>query len=406
MVLLLAEGLLARGHEVELILFNGEGEYSRSLPDGLRLATSSGERSRSGSARGSMIGAYWKIAKALGWRLDLLPSPGRLERILPVVARLEGSRMRPDIALFNKYGLLADAVFASFLLRSPPAILHANHGTGNMRDRPGRVRRHRRLLQRSAIPVIAVSRGVSRELRDCLDLPPNRVRTRYNGIDSDGIAEKSRQVPDHPWLRESKPSPPVILGVGRLDEGKDHLTLIRSFAVLRKRIQCRLLILGEGSERGRLQSLIDRLGIGDDVDLPGWKRNPFACMGRSGAFALASTSEGLPTVLLEALACGCPCVSTDCDHGPREILGDGRFGALVPVGDHEAMAGALEDALRNPPSREKLRDRAGEFSLERCVRGYEELFREAADGTFGHPPREGGPRGAFGLVANEAAPGT
>jgi len=129
--------------------------------------------------------------------------------------------------------------------------------------------------------------------------------------------------------------------------------LIRAFDILRKKIPARLIILGDGVERKMLEELILSLGLRDAVDLPGFMLNPFAFMKKASVFVLSSKWEGLPNVLIQALACDCPVVSTDCPSGPSEILNTGQYGQLVPVEDVEAMAKAIEATLsgeiRQPP---------------------------------------------------------
>src|SRR5262249_43075680 len=146
----------------------------------------------------------------------------------------------------------------------------------------------------------------------------------------------------HPWFRPS--APPVVLGAGRLHAQKDFPTLLRAFAQVRAKREARLMILGEAKcaeYRTELMALAAQLGIADDVMLPGFVANPFAYMARAAVFVLSSAWEGLPTVLIEALASGCPVVSTACPSGPREILENGKYGPLVPVGDDTALANAI-----------------------------------------------------------------
>jgi glycosyltransferase involved in cell wall biosynthesis len=123
-----------------------------------------------------------------------------------------------------------------------------------------------------------------------------------------------------------------------------------------------------------LKALVGELGVAGDVAMVGFVDNPFAFMARSSVFALSSLYEGLPGVLIQALACGCPVVSTDCPSGPREILDGGRFGALVPVSDEAALARAIEDVLDDPPPAEDLRTRAGLFTVKRSVDHYLRLL--------------------------------
>jgi glycosyltransferase involved in cell wall biosynthesis len=191
--------------------------------------------------------------------------------------------------------------------------------------------------------IVAVSRGAADDLARTTGVPRSRVEVIYNPVITPAVLDLARRPPDHPWYDAG--GAPVILGVGRLTRQKDFPTLVRAFAELRRRRGARLIILGEGEDRPALEALVAELGLSDDVSLPGFRDNAPAYMARSALFALSSAWEGLPTVLIEALAVGTPVVSTDCPSGPREILQEGRLGALVPVGDAPALASAMERAL-------------------------------------------------------------
>ena len=162
----------------------------------------------------------------------------------------------------------------------------------------------------------------------------------------------------------------MVLGVARLVYQKDISTLIRAFAILRKQHATRLVILGEGGERQALTELIEELGIGRDVALPGFVRNPYNYMRAAGVFALSSRWEGLPTVLVEALACGTRVVSTDCPSGPAEILEHGKWGSLVPVGRPEVLAAAMGDALERPALDPRLDCALRRFGVEKPADEY------------------------------------
>jgi glycosyltransferase involved in cell wall biosynthesis len=169
----------------------------------------------------------------------------------------------------------------------------------------------------------------------------------------------------------------VILSVGRLSAEKDYPTLLRAFALLQNQVPARLILLGEGGQRAGLERLASELGIGATVSLPGFVRNPFAYMARARVFVLSSLFEGFGNVLVEALACGCQVVSTHCPGGPGEILDRGRYGRLVPVGDHAALARAILEAIAEPMDTEALRRRADDFSVERAARRHlDALFPE------------------------------
>jgi glycosyltransferase involved in cell wall biosynthesis len=121
---------------------------------------------------------------------------------------------------------------------------------------------------------------------------------------------------------------------------------------------------------GAQEALANQLGIQADVDLPGFVKNPFQYMARASVFVLSSVYEELPGALIQAMACGCPVVSTDCPGGSRKILSDGEYGALVGVGDADALAGAILAQLQNPTARDVLLQRAEDFSVDRAVDNY------------------------------------
>ena len=167
---------------------------------------------------------------------------------------------------------------------------------------------------------------------------------------------------------------PVVLAAGGLRPVKDHTTLLRAFALVAAERSVRLVIIGDGAERDRLSELARKLGIDGSVELPGFQRNPFAWMARARVFVMSSIFEGAPNALVQAMACGTTVVSTDCPGGTREILGDGAWGALTPVGDHRALAAAISEALNNPKAPSALIGRANDFSAEPSISAYEEAI--------------------------------
>ncbi len=239
-------------------------------------------------------------------------------------------------------------------------------------------RRHRRLPEQvrlfypEADALAAVSDGVARDLAGLLGLPPDAVHTTYNPVLTPDLSRRAREPLHHPWLRTGQP--PLLLAAGKLRPQKGFTTLLEAFARLRARRSARLLILGEGPLRRSLEARVRGLGLERDVALPGFARNPFAFMARCSAFVLASEWEGLPGVLIQALACGAPVVATDCPSGPREILEGGRHGTLVPVGDPAALALALERVLGSPPARPAGGRGLDRFTLESSAERYLRLL--------------------------------
>ena len=191
--------------------------------------------------------------------------------------------------------------------------------------------------------MIGVSRAAADDLKALLRVPESRVHAIYNPIISDDLFQQGGKETD-PMITDSN-GVPLILGVGRLRKQKGFSNLIRAFARVRSKQPVRLLILGEGEQRSELQRLVSDVGLQEDVMLPGFVKNPYPYITRADVFVLSSLWEGLPTVLVEALALGTPIVATNCPSGPAEILDNGKWGRLVPVGDEEALGAAIIDTL-------------------------------------------------------------
>ena len=192
--------------------------------------------------------------------------------------------------------------------------------------------------------IVTVSKGARDDLQQWISSSGATVEAIYNPVITDDLHQKAQIAVDHPWFQAGEP--PVILGVGKLERQKDFPMLIQAFAQVRSQQPCRLVILGWGPDQAELEALIADLGLAEDAALLGYVENPYAYMARSRVFALSSAWEGLPTVLIEAMALGVPVISTNCKSGPEEILNQGEFGSLVPVGDSHAMAESMLAVLQ------------------------------------------------------------
>jgi glycosyltransferase involved in cell wall biosynthesis len=230
-----------------------------------------------------------------------------------------------------------------------------------------------RMLYPRAAEVVAVSEGVADDLAKRALLPRSSIRVEKNPIRIEELRKLGAASPRHAWFDEGEP--PVVLGVGRLTRQKDFGTLMRAFRKVRDARNVRLMLLGEGEDRATLEQLIVELDLAEDVQIMGFVPNPYVYFDSAHLFVLSSLWEGLPTVLLEAMVFGLPIVSTDCDSGPDEILDGGRLGALVPVGDSEALARAIADAL--PADGERTRreyDNLYEYDVGCVVDRYSKLL--------------------------------
>lgn len=314
----LAQAMAERGLPVDLVVAAAEGELLGQLPPAVRLVDLRAAR----------------VLRSLG----------------PLARYLRRERPRVVISSMGHANLVA-LWAAKVARRATPVVVTVHNTMSQSTPQQGRVagRLWPRLLRRFypwAAGVVAVSRGAADDLARTSGLPREHIGVIYNPVITPEMLASAGQRPDHAWFAPGQP--PVILGVGRLTRQKDFPTLLRAFAELRRGRPARLLILGEGDERGRLEALAAELGLADDVALPGFRDNALAHMAGAALFVLSSAWEGLPTVLIEALAAGTRVVSTDCPSGPREILQEGRLGALVPVGDAPALARAMAEALDRP----------------------------------------------------------
>lgn len=223
--------------------------------------------------------------------------------------------------------------------------------------------------------VITVSEGVADSIVAQTAVDRNDISVLYNPVEVETVRDQGRDPVEHEWIEDDETR--VLLSVGRIAQQKDLKTWLRVFnKVHEQNPRVRGVLAGKGPQREEVMAFADRLGIGDVVSMPGYVQNPYGFMHRSDVFLLSSKFEGLPTVLVEALACGCPVVSTDCPSGPREILDDGRYGHLVPVSDIDGLASAVEQTLEEPIPADRLWDRANDFAPESILNDYERFLAE------------------------------
>jgi glycosyltransferase involved in cell wall biosynthesis len=228
-----------------------------------------------------------------------------------------------------------------------------------------------RLLAPMADLVVAVSKGVAEDLLSCAGYRRQWIEVIPNPVVGHDLTELAAAEAEHPFFNSEIP---VFVGVGRLVAEKDFATLLRAFQHLRQKRAARLALIGDGPLRQSLEHAAATLGVRENVAFLGFRMNPYPFIKRAAALVLSSRHEGFGNVLVEALALGTPVLSAACPHDPAEILDNGRFGVLVPVGDPEAMASGMEQMLDNPTPKELCLERAGYFTISRITRRYLDLI--------------------------------
>ena len=382
--LFIAAGLLERGHEVDIVLHRLVCHYPGDVPDKVRLFVLSNHRNSDTVANleGESIVPRPLTSGPTPWqvrfpRLALVSRLHRNQMSLLLSGRPPGwaagiagyvHRENPTALLaINVLASTAATLAVSLMQRSPRVVATLNDVL-----RTKRLRARARIVYPNTDAAVAVSRGTAAELAGISGMSRDRIHTIYNPVVSMQIDRNAPGPAGHAWLDE--PACPVVLAIGRMKKVKDFPTLLAAFARLVSSRPARLVILGDGPLREPHRSLAKKLGIAEHVDFPGFVDNPHAYLAKADLFVLSSRFESFSRVLVEAMCCGCPVVSTDCPYGPREILQDGRLGVLVPVGDPEALAAAMTRTLDDPPESAALRERASFFSTERAVDEYEKLL--------------------------------
>ena len=351
--------------DLTLVLMRHEGELLPQVPADVQVI---------GLGAASLWTAWWPLARLL--------------------------RRRPPQVLFSTSSGANVAAIVASLVAPRPLRLVISERTMLLR-RTHRVKRVallllKRLLYARADEITAVSIGIKEELVRRLGLSTERIRVVRNLVVTADLAGLAAAPADHPWVGDQRP---LILAAGRLVPEKDFDTLLRAFALVRARQPARLLILGEGPLRPALERTARGLGVEEDVQLPGFDENPFRFMSRCEVFVLSSAFEGLPGVLIQAMACGAAVVATDCPTGPSEIVSPGDDGLLVPVGDPQAMADSIVELLADPERRRRLgaqaREAAARFSTAAALPSYTAAILGRPD-PDDHPERRstGEPREA------------
>ncbi|MCF7916351.1 MAG: glycosyltransferase [Candidatus Omnitrophica bacterium] len=232
-------------------------------------------------------------------------------------------------------------------------------------------------VYRQAYRIIVVSKGIKSLLVTDLKIPPQIITIIHNPLLIDQINKLKGKKVEHYFFKE-KPKKPIIISVGSLIRVKRQDILLKAFFLARQKEEALLLVLGKGHLLDKLKNVARELGISNYVNFIGFQNNPYKWMFRSDIFVLSSESEGFPSVLLEALACEVPVISTDCASGPGEIIQDSISGKLVPVNDPIKLAEAMVELIRDDGLCRKFKrvgiKRAEDFKVEKIITEYEKIF--------------------------------
>lgn len=336
-----ANALSDRGYDTTVLVLNASGAFKAELSDKVTLITLSANRIL------TAIPAIIKELKRIKPEVVMVTEPAC--NIAMIIARyLSGIETRL---------LIREGLFPSVAVKESPYF---------------QTRLSYKLapyLYKKADIIVAIASEMADDLSSFLNIPREKITLiPINPVVTPKLYELANEKVNHPWLIEK--NKPVIISVGRLEAQKDFKTLVNAFCLLRKDVDCKLIIIGDGTLQEELTQQIKMSGYEDDIDLAGFSVNPFSFMSNADLLVLSSRYEGLPNTLIEALACGVPSVATDCKSGPRDIFDNGKFGLLVPVGDEVQMATAMKQTLDSPIDRNILKERGAEYTLDKSIDAY------------------------------------
>lgn len=344
MHLSLAPEFAKRGFEVVFVVQQLTGSLVKDIPKDIRVVT-------------------------LGTRRTILA-------LWPLIRFLE--KEQPDILISNLGHNNIIAVWAKLFAKCKTRLIATQHNILSIESTFKATLGYRvlpflyRHFLKYADAIVGVSKGATEDLRKFCGFRSEMLYPIYNPIVGPDFDERMNAPVTHKWLQHK--DLPVFISVGRFCLQKDFPTLIRAFALLLKKRPALLLLIGEGDQKEALEQLAQELGVRDHIDMPGFQLNPLPFIKHSDVLVMSSLYEGFGNVLVEALACSTAVVSTDCISGPGEILDNGKYGSLVPVGDSQAMADAMSKALDMPADKSALRERGLEFSVANSATQYIDLI--------------------------------
>lgn len=343
MMINLANGMADKGHTVDLIVVRNHGPYKNLIDSNINIVTLGGKK---------VLFSIWGLTRYL-------------------------KKEKPEILYSTLKHVNIAAILANKLSgnKTKTVIREACHllTTGNKQILQKIAYCLVPIFYKKADAIVAVSEGVAESIVEYCNIPFDRIHILPNPSVTNELIEKSKKLPKHPFFNNKNTK--VILGVGRLTYQKNFDHLIKAFSLLQKESEqnIKLIILGDGEDRSMLEKLVRDLNLHESVSLPGFVDNPYSYMKKASLFVLSSRFEGSPNVLVEAMACGTPVISTDCPSGPKQILDDGKFGLLIPINDKKKLSDAMNHSIQlenNQEHMKKLQERAMDYHVDRSVEEY------------------------------------
>ena len=336
-----------RGYQVDLLVVNDSGPNKERVLSNVNIVNM--DKPRSLSALMPMA-RYYRHAKP-----DILLSAMTHSNVVAILARIMSFTNTTKL-------IVTERTFLSVHIQK----------TASTRDKTFSLAT--KIFYRFADKVIGISKGVAEDIRQLARLMPEKVGYIYNPVVTEQLRIDFEQ--DLPNTLKDHAQQKLIVTSGRLSFEKDQETLLRAFSILHKTHDAKLVFLGNGPLEEKLQKTAIELGVNEHVLFAGFVNNSLVYMKQADLFVMSSLLEGFCNTIVEALYCGLSVVSTDCPSGPREILKDGEFGHLTPVGDAAALASAMIAALERPSDAEKQKERALCFTVDTICDEYQKLFEE------------------------------
>lgn len=347
MMINIARSLTEQNYEVDLVVSKAEGEWLSALDNHIRL-------------------------------IDLdapdLPGYATMGSLLPLVRYLRTKRPDSFLSVLNYANVVAILAHKISRVESQLVVSERNHLSSFSQNKSAKEKVIPDLVRftyPAADSIIAISEGLAMDLSETANIPRSEIEVIYNPAFTPDIPRKAKEDVDHHWINGDDS---VVLAVGSLTPQKDFQTLIKAFAEVRKEKSAKLIILGKGKQKQKIVETAKNFNIRNHVDLPGFTSNPYSYMSKADVFALSSRWEGFGNVIVESMACGTPVVSTNCPSGPSEILDNGTYGILTPVGDASLLGEGIIKMLNNPVEKRILENRARNFSIDKISKAYQRVL--------------------------------